>query len=76
MTDFFKEFNKVSKEEWKAQIISDLKGKSHNVLEIFDEIEEIQFDAYYHRTDIKDKNEVPGNFPYMSQFQKQQMNQL
>ena len=64
MTDLFKDFDKVSKEEWKTQIISDLKGKSHDVLEIYDEIEEIQFDAYYHRTDINEKKELPGNFPF------------
>lgn len=64
MTDLFKDFKKVSKEDWKAQIISDLKGKSHEVLEIYDEIEEINFDAYYHKTDVNDKKEVPGNFPY------------
>lgn len=64
MSTLFNEFDKVSKEDWTKQIISDLKGKDPSALEINDIIEEIKFDAYYHRTDIKDNNHVPGNFPY------------
>ena len=64
MSNLFSAFDKVSKEEWKAQIIEDLKGKEHAILQFHDPIEEIDFDAYYHNSDIKSKDEKPGNYPY------------
>lgn len=64
MSDLFSAFQKVNKEEWKEQVMKDLKGKEHSILEFNDPIEEIQFDAYYHASDVKSNQEKPGNFPY------------
>jgi len=41
MSDFFNEFKAVSKNEWEAQIVAELKGKDVSLLITFDPIEEI-----------------------------------
>ena len=64
MSTFFNAFNKVSKEEWKNQIISDLKGKDHSILEFNDLIEELEFKAYYHNSESTRNLETPGNYPF------------
>jgi methylmalonyl-CoA mutase len=64
MSDFFKPFNAVSKAEWEAQLIADLKGKDPSVLKTKDAIEEIEFSSYAHQEDITSTPETAGNFPY------------
>jgi len=64
MSNFFKAFEKSSLTEWKDQIIKDLKGKEHSVLEFNDPIEELNYKAYYHQDEIKSSNELPGNYPF------------
>lgn len=63
MSDFFKEFKKVSKSEWENKIISDLKGKDPSIISIDNKIEELKLSSYYHAEDIS-KSETPGNFPF------------
>ncbi|MBL1278888.1 MAG: hypothetical protein COA33_001350 [Fluviicola sp.] len=63
MSDFFKEFSKVSKEEWVTKIEADLKGKDPDLLVVNDAIEDIQFSTYYHNEDSIAENELPGNYP-------------
>lgn len=64
MNSFFSTFDKSSLSQWKDQIIQDLKGKEHSVLEFHDPIEELDYKAYYHQDETASKNEAPGNFPY------------
>ena len=64
MSDFFNEFKTVSKAEWEAQIIADLKGKDPSLLTTKDEIEEIEFTSYMHQEDINTFDESPGDFPF------------
>lgn len=64
MSNFFSAFDKSSLSEWKDQIIKDLKGKEHSILEFNDSIEELDYKAYYHQDEINPSNEAPGNFPY------------
>ena len=64
MNNFFKAFDKSSLSDWKDQIIKDLKGKEHSVLEFSDSIEEIDYKAYYHQDEVNSKQEAPGNFPF------------
>lgn len=64
MSDFFKEFSPISKKEWEAKIIADLKGKDPAVLKTVDDIEEIEFLCYSHQDDIKTTPETPGSFPF------------
>lgn len=64
MSDFFNEFKAVSKSEWEAQIVAELKGKDVSLLTTFDPIEEIEFSSYQHQEDLKTKGELPGSFPY------------
>lgn len=61
--NLFNEFNKVSKAQWKDKLISDLKGKPEDLLQVTDEIENISFDSYYHNEDNINRN-TPGNLPY------------
>lgn len=63
----FEKFNKTSIEEWKEQILKDLKGKDHDILEFTDPIEELDFNAYYH-TESTVEDELPGNYPYKRGF--------
>lgn len=64
MNSFFSAFDKTSLSEWKDQIIKDLKGKEHSVLEFNDSIEELNYKAYYHQDEINSNQEVPGVFPF------------
>ncbi len=64
----FEEFNKVSLEQWQVKIVSDLKGKSHELLEKQDDIEGISFRSYYHHSEYSKKNDQPGRFPYHRGF--------
>lgn len=64
MNNFFSAFDKSSLSQWKDQIIQDLKGKEHSVLEFHDPIEELDYKAYYHKDETASKNEAPGKFPY------------
>jgi methylmalonyl-CoA mutase len=64
MNNFFSAFDKSSLSEWKDQIIKDLKGKEHSVLEFSDSIEELDYKAYYHQDEVQSSKETPGNFPY------------
>jgi hypothetical protein len=63
MSNFFPEFKHVSKEEWSAQILADLRGKDPSLLEELDLIEELDFSSFYHNSDRK-HSETPGSFPY------------
>lgn len=63
MTDFFNEFEKVTKDEWASKIEADLKGKDPALLYVTDEIEDIYFSSYYHNEDAIKETELPGNFP-------------
>lgn len=65
MSDFFKEFAPVSKAEWEAKLISDLKGKDPALLEINDVIEELQLSSCMHREDVVNEDATPGNYPYL-----------
>lgn len=64
MSNYFNEFHKVSKSDWEAKIVADLKGKDQNILKVNDAIEEIEMFGYKHSEDIKQHGEVPGSFPY------------
>ena len=64
MSDFFKAFKKVSKEDWKNKLITDLKGKDTSLLQIDDEIEELNLSTYYHSEDLNISDTTPGNFPF------------
>lgn len=70
MNKLFKDFNPVSKEDWKEKILIELKGKDHTILEFNDPIEGISFDAYYHQSDLIHHNDLPGNFPYQRGFNR------
>ncbi len=63
MSDFFKEFNKVSSSEWSAKLIADLKGKPEELLDVMDDVEEITIKGYQH-SDNATSIEDPGAFPY------------
>jgi methylmalonyl-CoA mutase len=65
MTNLFDKFNKISKEEWTKQIEKDLKGKSLDLMNIYDNIEELSYSTYYSSEDISSKNVQPGNYPYL-----------
>lgn len=60
MNKYFTEFPKTSEEEWKQKLLSDLKGKPHELLEINDEIEEIHLDGYSHSESAQKLDEIPG----------------
>jgi len=64
MSNYFTEFHKVSKTDWEAKIVADLKGKNQDTLRIKDVIEEIDLSGYQHSEDIVHECEIPGNFPY------------
>jgi methylmalonyl-CoA mutase len=64
MSNYFTEFQKVSKTDWEAKIVADLKGKNQDTLRIKDVIEEIDLSGYQHIEDIVHESEIPGNFPY------------
>jgi len=64
MSNFFDDFKKGNKEEWEAQLISDLKGKDPSLLQVDDHIEGLQFSTYYHAEDLLKNNETPETFPY------------
>ena len=64
MSEFLKEFTPVSRTEWEAKIIADLKGGNPAALKTVDPIEEFEFFSYAHQEDIKTNPEVPGSFPY------------
>ena len=64
MSNYFTEFQKVSKTDWEAKIVADLKGKNQDILRISDAIEEIELSGYQHSEDIHHEDEIPGNFPY------------
>ena len=64
MNDFFKPFKAVTKAEWEAKLIADLKGKDPSVLRTNDAIEEIEFSSYAHQENITSTPETAGNFPY------------
>lgn len=63
MQDLFKEFPKVSEQEWIAQIEKDLKGKSiEDTLQFEDTIEEISFRAFSYSHENHPLQ--PGELPY------------
>ena len=64
MNNLFSEFNKVNKQEWVAKIQADLKGKELSTLHFNNEIEDIDYSAYYHNEDDAKENLQPGNFPF------------
>ena len=64
MSDFFKEFQKISKLEWEKKIHAELKGNDPSLLEIDDPIEELHFKCYYHQDDSIVTNDLPGTFPF------------
>lgn len=64
MSEFLKEFTPVSRAEWEAKIIADLKGGNPAALKTVDPIEEFEFLSYAHQEDIKTNPEVPGSFPF------------
>lgn len=64
MSEFLKEFTPVSREEWEAKIIADLKGGNPAELKTVDSIEEIEFLSYSHQEDLKTTPEIPGSFPF------------
>ena len=61
MNKYFNEFPKTSEEEWKQKLLSDLKGKPHELLEINDKIEEIHLDGYSHSESAVKPNDIPGS---------------
>lgn len=65
MSDFFSAFNKITKADWQAKLMDDLKGKNPSLLEINDVIEEINLSTYQHLEDALHTNSVPGNFPFL-----------
>ena len=64
MNNFFKAFEKSSLENWKDQIVKDLRGKEHTALEFYDPIEEIKIKAYHHQDEITTHPQMPGKFPF------------
>lgn len=74
MSDFFNEFQKVTKTEWEAKIISDLKGKDPELLRVNDPIEELNFSSYVHQADISKEGETPGSFPFTRGMNKTKNN--
>ena len=64
MSDFFKDFSDVSKAEWEAKLIADLKGKDPSILKTSDLIEEFEFASHVHKDELKSSPEVPGSFPF------------
>lgn len=65
MSNLFNEFQSTSKEDWLNQINKELKGKSlEENLHYSDEIQQINYRAYYHKSDGKNINDVPGKAPY------------
>ncbi len=70
MNNLFSEFSKVNKKEWVAKIQADLKGKELSVLHFNNEIEDIDYSAYYHNEDGIKEDLQPGNFPYRRGYNK------
>lgn len=65
MNKLFSDFPKVSKTEWEEKLIKELKGANFEESLIRkNEIEEIIFPTYHHKSDLLNSNEIPGNFPY------------
>lgn len=64
MSDLFREFKSSTAEEWKNQMIKDLKGKDHSILEFENPIEELEFKAYYHAEEVPATDEIPGTYPF------------
>src|SRR5690606_19674800 len=64
MSEFLKEFTPVSRAEWEAKIIADLKGGNPATLKTVDPIEEFEFLSYAHQEDLKTNPEVPGSFAF------------
>lgn len=65
MNKLFSDFPKVSKAEWEEKLIKELRGADFEESLIRkNEIEEIIFPTYHHKSDILNSIEVPGSFPY------------
>ena len=63
MSNFFNEFDHVTKEEWSRKIHSDLRGKDPSLLQSKDSVEELDYACFYHSDDqISSGN--PGSFPF------------
>ncbi len=71
MNNLFSDFEKVSKKEWVAKIQADLKGKELSTLHFNNEIEDIDYSAYYHNEDRVKENLQPGNFPFKRGYNKE-----
>lgn len=64
MSNFFDDFKKGNKEDWEAQLISDLKGSDPSLLQVDDPIEAIQFSTFYHAEDLIESNDALGVYPF------------
>lgn len=64
MRNFFDDFKKGNKEDWEAQLISDLKGKDPSILQVDDQIEALQFSTFYHAEDLTKANDTRDTFPF------------
>ena len=71
MNNLFSNFEKVNKQEWGAKIEADLKGKELSVLHFNNEVEDIDYSAFYHNEDSIKENILPGNFPFKRGYNKE-----
>jgi methylmalonyl-CoA mutase len=60
----FNDFKKVSPEEWKEQIIKDLKGKNYEQTLVTPTYEGINIQPTYTAADVKPNTDAPGSAPY------------
>jgi methylmalonyl-CoA mutase len=66
--NLFKDFNPVTREQWKEKIIVDLKGADYNKKLVWNTHEGFAVEPFYMKEDIERlsyKNILPGEFPYV-----------
>lgn len=76
MSDLLNEFAKPSFQDWKEKLISDLKGKSEEVLITTDPIEGIEFSSYQHAETTDNLVEQISNQTYIRNTWKAQNSYL
>ncbi len=69
MQNLFKDFQYPTKDQWIETLTKELKGADFSSSLIKnDEIEGISYPSFFHKDDIENRAEVPGQFPYTRGF--------
>jgi methylmalonyl-CoA mutase len=64
MTNNFDEFKALSKDQWEALVIAELKGESPELLTKLNEVEEVSFSALWHEDQKSKETSDPGYAPF------------